>query len=363
MSNWYKLLKYIAPTAPLGYLIDAIQGNMSHPLTDIGKFSSFVAEKTGNAMPDNVFRGLVGKYTGANQTPADVESFEREKAWQKEYAQNHWQWDVEGMEKAGLNPQMMYGGTPSSSVPSAGSPVSSGSLSDLIALATLPAQIGLLESEKEEKDASAAEKRSNTSLNEQLLAFNSDLNPLRLEAQEVSNNLGRSTVSKINAECDEIASNMRKIAAETETEATKQMYNIAAAGLADVQAQQIVELLPYSIELNKAQTEQAKALARLTALQAMYQKRLINDGFLDALISSEQNNADMNRLMARIKSGKAFTVDDNTVLAKCWNFFAEASGLSRGVQVIDYILSKVNVFAPLVSRGKSVPQTDFLGLQ
>lgn len=260
--------------------------------------------------------------------------------------------EVEGMNAAGLNPGLMYQGAPSTSGNAAPS-ASAGSLSDLLQLAMLPAQISNLNANTDRTRADAAKARSETDLNTQLRLFNEEINPLRKEAQEVSNSLGRATEKKINAEVDKIAEEMHRIAAETETEATKQLYNIAAAGLADAQAESAIALLPYSIELSKAQTAEKKALARLYGLQAMYQKRIINDGFLDALISTQESNAEMLKVKERIKSGKAFTIDDDSWLAKTWNFFAEASGLSKGVQVIDYVLDKVNVIAPIVGKQKS----------
>lgn len=304
-----------------------------------------------NALGPDTFDSVRGKYLGTNMTGQERQNADLNFQNQLRMMREGPQAQVEGAERAGINPAFALTGQ--AHTPSAGntsSMSSGGSLSDLIAIATLPAQLKLLDRQADLTSAQEGKTRSETDLNTQLIAFNDEINPLRKEAQEVSNSLGRATEKKVYAECDKISEDMKKIAAETETEATKQMYNIAAAGLADARAQEALALLPYSIALKKAETAQAKAMARLYGLQAMYQNRLINDGFLDALIAGQEANADMQKVKARIKSGKAFTVEDTGWLSRAWNFFAEASGLSKGVQVIDYILDKVNIFAPMVTK-------------
>lgn len=271
MSNWYKLLKYIAPTAPLGYLIDAIQGNISHPLTDIGNFSSFMAQKTGNAMPDNVFRGLVGKYTGANQTPADVESFEREKAWQKEYAQNHWNWDVQGMEKAGLNPQMMYGGTPSSSSPAGTSDVTAGSLSDLIALATLPLQIDSLKAQNDRTRAEADLTRQKTLTEEQITKLQS----IAVEWQPALNG----------EQIAQMSANIDKLMSDVQVNRAQRDYVDSQRVAQEITNEYLPKRMLADIDNLSSQARNARASAAITEVQAKFAK---DNGFLmssnDALL-------------------------------------------------------------------------------
>lgn len=330
----------------------------------LGPFNSFLGkglnlDKVAGGLFDsltspNTWDALINNWSQAHMTGAQKEQNE----WTAMREDSYWQRNVEGMQEAGLNPALLYGGSASGATPSASAAPASGmSLSDLLELSAIKPQIDLVNAQAENARADAALKRTNADLNEQLRIFYDQIHPLQVEAQKVSNHIGRSTVNKINAECDKIAEEMRKIAAETETEATKQLYNFAAASLADAQADQIVQMLPYSIELAQAQTQQAKAIARLNFVQAAYQKKLLSEGFVDSLISQQESIAEMQEVKRRIKTGQAFTVDDTTFLGKAWNFFAEASGLSHGVQVIDYLLDKINVFAPMISKSPTASST------
>lgn len=95
---------------------------------------------------------LMGKYLGTNLTSAEREQnafnaseAEKQRSWTEHMNNTQYQRNVQDMRLAGLNPGMMYGSAGATSTPSGASAssgsVSSGSMSDIVNLLTLPAMI------------------------------------------------------------------------------------------------------------------------------------------------------------------------------------------------------------------------------
>lgn len=226
---------------------------------------------------------------------------------------------VAGMNEAGVNPALMYGSASTASPASAPSAnPSAASLSELVAMATLPAQLGIMKAQKENIEADTGNKQTIKNLNQQDYDLREKLNPLLVEAQGISNNVGRATESKIYKELDRMAEETKKLAEEAKTEREKQMYYKNAAILEEINAKQAIELLPYKIALNEAQTQQAKAAAALSFAQAAYQKKLLDSDYIDSLIASaaadakgHEAKAAIDDLKSRIKTGRLINFGDS----------------------------------------------------
>ena len=83
-----------------------------------------------------------------------------------------WSNNVQGMKDAGLNPALMYGSSSAGSAPAL-SNSSSGSLSDLLALATLPAQLRMLNAQAKNVDANTRYVEQKTLTEEQITRLQS----------------------------------------------------------------------------------------------------------------------------------------------------------------------------------------------
>lgn len=125
----------------------------------------------------SVFRGLGGKYLGTNLTPAQeqanafsAQQAQAQRDWETEMSNTAMQRQVSDMQKAGLNPALMYGGagssgasTPTASAPSSVSPDSGADLISLFMdMALLKAQKENIEADTKLKGAETENKDAET---------------------------------------------------------------------------------------------------------------------------------------------------------------------------------------------------------
>lgn len=107
----------------------------------------------------------------------------------------------------------------------------------------------------------------------------------RVEAEGLSNALTKESIEKVKKERDKMDAEIKKIHNEAETEIAKKAALEAQKLLDEAKYQEITELLPYKKLLMEAQTEAEKASAALAYANAAYQRKLIDDGYVDAIIS------------------------------------------------------------------------------
>ena len=86
--------------------------------------------------------------------------FNQQKAWEKEKAQNSWQWTMDDLEKAGLNPTLMMGNASGATVAGSSAPGAVGTPStqtnlvgDMVSAMKLSKELGLMDAQKENIDA------------------------------------------------------------------------------------------------------------------------------------------------------------------------------------------------------------------
>lgn len=115
--------------------------------TELGRIPANVVSDLMNGSPQNNFAlSLANKATQAGPTGLDV--------WQNETNrqnyQDRWKMDVAGMQEAGLNPALMYGGSSSGGSAPQVSPAAGSGLADLLSVITIPAQLKRLNAETDQ---------------------------------------------------------------------------------------------------------------------------------------------------------------------------------------------------------------------
>lgn len=86
--------------------------------------------------------------------------FNQQKDWEKEKAQNSWQWTMDDLEKAGLNPTLMMGNASGATVAGSSTPGAVGTPStqtnlvgDMVSAMKLSKELGIMDAQKENIDA------------------------------------------------------------------------------------------------------------------------------------------------------------------------------------------------------------------
>ena len=132
--------------------------------------------------------------------------------------------------------------------------------------------------------AQAAKTKAETDATQLDNEFNSRTMAARQEGVELANQVSKENLAKIADERKQISANIKKISAETENEYMKKALIEAETNVQKMNAQQIVELLPYNKLFIEAQTQNQKASAALGFANAAIQKGLLDKGFVDATI-------------------------------------------------------------------------------
>lgn len=306
---------------------------------------------------------LTGAEIQQNQFNADQASlaYNRERDLMRDSASLQ----VEGAQRAGINPVFAVSGSagaPSSPQASAaGSSAGGFSMSDLLQLMMLPktlkamdAQIDLTRANADKSSADASLARQTEQNTAYDLQFLRSVESYRIESQELYNSLSRTQINKLNQDIDESLGRISLMAKQEDTEASKFAANMAQAALADASAKQICEMLPYNKLLAEAQTDNQKAAAALSWLNAAYQQKLIDSGYIDEfvkLMRSQARSADASatvaEIAASIRSGNFHPESDNKAL----NFLYSLGGefLAGIANVLDLLPLGFSVSSSAVS--------------
>lgn len=318
----------------------------------LSTFAPKAMDKINNAMGNNyagetatenfindlapAFESLKNKWTGQDLTLAqykeyELNALEAEKArnFNAEEAEKARQFEMEmsntshqravaDMRAAGINPVLAAGAgasTPSGNAASgpaasAGNNNNGMSMSDLMAALMLPTEIEVKKAEAENVKADTNKKEAETNNLTQMYEFLNEVNPLRVEAQRISNNLSTAQERKIYKEVEEIEQTIKFKIKQTDNEELRGALIHAETILKDANARQIVEMLPYQKALTIAQTEAQKAAAALSIANAAYQNKLISSGYIDAMMrelearaASQEAIATINEIKAAIRDG------------------------------------------------------------
>lgn len=257
--KWYDPLKATGPFGWVSWLISAFNKN----------------DKTFSKIGEG-FGSIFNKYTGAGPTGADVyantfsaEEAQKARDWEEEMSNTAFQRQVADMQKAGLNPALMYGGagsagasTPSSPSPSSVAPQSQG-IGDIIGavmdIALLKAQIQNINADTSNKLSEAAgrdiENKYKPALLEQDLKRGEvEIENIKAGINETLANISNlSSSARLNdARVREVMSSANKMDIEAATERLKQANIEAdtariAAEIENLYADRVLKVLEQSV--------------------------------------------------------------------------------------------------------------------
>lgn len=113
----------------------------------------------------------------------------------------------------------------------------------------------------------------------------------RVEAENLGNQLTKENIDKVKKEKNQIEENIKKTIQETKSEVERTALLAAQTAVQKATEKQILELLPYQKLLVQAQTAAQKAAASASYWNAMYQKGLIDRGYLDAVVEKAKSDS------------------------------------------------------------------------
>lgn len=236
------------------------------------------------------------KYLGTGLTPAEQEANafsaqEAQKArdWEEYMSNTSYQRMVTDMQKAGVNPAMAMSsgqiGTPSSPSPSSVSPAG-GNMSDLMSILMLPHQIKNITAQTENIQADTQKKSAETQGVQLDNSWKDIMNGLDAESKREGIKLTSDERRQIQQNIEESVERIAKMREETNSEKEKQLLYQSEKCLNDAKAWQIKEMVPYDQALSKAKTQAEVASASVAFVQAAYQKKLIDAGYIYALVNN-----------------------------------------------------------------------------
>lgn len=205
---------------------------------------------------------------------------------------------------AGINPASVFGSGTSvaESAPVAGSAGATASGTDwsitgrMAQDALIPLQmeqaranIELTNANKANVEAKTAETAENTKWIEAKAKAD-------IDSKNASARLDRGRYDLLSTEKDEKIASIEKMRREADTEIEKQFYYESQRMLIGASIREINALLPYKQLLMSAQTENQKQQASLAMMNALYQKGLLDEGYIDklcdkVLADTRQSNA------------------------------------------------------------------------
>lgn len=248
----------------------------------------------------------VNGITGAHMQNAEFERNELNMQNQEDIYQRQ----VAGMQKAGLNPALMYQNGGASSAPTASPSSSNASFQDILSLFMAKKQMKILDAQAADLDASAIQRRAMANKAEQdILKSKQDIEQskettratklqndyfeetrnLHREGLSLANDLTRKQIDEIESKIDNLKASTNQLVESAKTEEERRKALAAQAVLSHATAHRIYQLLPFEQAYTEARTEESKQAAALSMVQQAYQNGLINSGYIESMVRA--NNA------------------------------------------------------------------------
>lgn len=248
---------------------------------------------------------LAAKWFGSGLTTAQMaqNSFNAwqadiNRSFQERMSNTAYQREVADMQAAGVNPALVYGtggangaSTPSGAEASAATQENGMSFQEMLNTAMLPFQLAQAAANVANVKANTEKLRADTEGQKIDNAFQQTTFDARLRSVELTNNLTEEKIGEVNANRSLILENVQKVIAETANENERKHLIQWETKLKEASAEQILALLPFQKLLMSAQTEAQKANALAQTMHAMYEKRLIDAGYIENQISAMRTQA------------------------------------------------------------------------
>lgn len=113
----------------------------------------------------------------------------------------------------------------------------------------------------------------------------------RVKGVELANELTKSEIKKIEEQIPEIRQHIELMSKQADTELAKQFWYAMDSALKGAEIKKIITLLPLEVELTKARTAHERAAASLAFVEASYKQKLIDGGYITAMIDEMKARA------------------------------------------------------------------------
>ena len=252
----------------------------------------------------------------ALQNKFNAEQAQIARDWNLEQDNTKYQRTVTDMMKAGVNPALaMKGGITTqaaSNIAAQGATPAYMNMNAVASLAQSISQAKLNDAERRNLDSKTLlnEKQANyydelgdkTAVETVLLnidaKYHEEQKQLEMEGQRISNSIGEEQIKEVKEKVNKLIADTQKSIAEAKTEEEKQKLIAQEAILKKAQAYQIYALVPFHQNLMAAQSESARAAAKVHMVEAAFKKGLIDAGAIEAEVRRLNANASESEIKA-----------------------------------------------------------------
>lgn len=240
--------------------------------------------------------------------------------WNLEQDNTKYQRAVVDMQKAGVNPALMMSKGPISTqaatnIAAQGATPAYMNMNAVASLAQTISQAKLNDAQKrnldEDSNLKAKQARyydemgDKVSVETLLLSsdakYRDEYNRLKIEGEKIANAIGGEQLKKVGEEINNLKADTAKKIEEAKTEQEKQGLYIQDAFLKKAQAYEIYSLVPFKQNLANAQSYAARASGKYQLVQAAYQKGLIDQGMVEAVVRQANASASKSEIDAIVQ--------------------------------------------------------------
>lgn len=304
---------------------DFISKNAGDLIT--GGLSSVASMATGlisNAINMSNQRKLQNEQNSFNAQQAQIS-----REWNEQMDNTKYQRQVADMQAAGVNPALaMNGGVTTQATSNAtaqAAQVSAPKL-DLTSAVQMAMQAKQLKLQEKSVNAQVKNTDADTKGKEIDNSYRNEFNELRNKGMQMAIDLTDSQKQEIKHRISNIDASTEKLKKEADTEVERKNLVVAEGILKSVNAYQIITMLPYEQAYREAQTEETKTRAALNLVQCLYQEKLLDSGYIESMVRSNNANASE-------KEVKAISTEiENALSTGTW--YNDEGVLNRGANVM-----------------------------
>ena len=287
---------------------DMISKIVRHPLTqDIG------IPLLGTAIDAGINFGMMNYQNKFNAREAQIA-----REWNRDMDSTKYQRTVTDMKAAGVNPALaMDGGVTTqagSNATAQGATPAYMNLSSMANMVQALSQARLNNAEAKNVDTDTEKKQREAdyyaTLNDKEIEliesiridnkYKDEYWQLNIKGKKLANDMTDAEISQIHQNIEKMKSEIKLNEAKVNTEEEKVKLMITEEALNNANSYRIKQLVPFEQEYMSAQTEDAKASAKLKAAQAAWQEGLIDEGAIEATVrklNAEASEAEIKAIM------------------------------------------------------------------